>query len=252
MDAREEIKKTILTEPIKLALKWLPAGLLLIVLYIPVVYRWVAAKLPFWLLLMIASIEFLLLVLAGSYITHLRKKRKELTPTLIHRFGIQWDKDQNPHCPKCSNRLGRYTKYLTEGWGFECLHCDRVITMGTDDGKQLELAEARALLVEDNTNQAISATQQQLKQDDKTKSLSVESEKILVYLSRVPSRDATREGLIEQLKIDPTLLIYSLHELLKDRYIGVSREGTMLETFGLMQKGRKYLIDNQLLKSSRR
>jgi DNA-binding MarR family transcriptional regulator len=124
--------------------------------------------------------------------------------------------------------------------------------MGTDDGKQLELAEARALLMGDNTNQAISATQQQLKQDDKTKSLSIESEKILVYLSRVPSRDANREGLIEQLKIDPTLLIYNLHELLKDRYIGVSREGTMWETFGLMQKGRKYLIDNQLLKSSRR
>jgi len=124
--------------------------------------------------------------------------------------------------------------------------------MGTDDGKQLELAEARALLVGDDTNQAISTTRQHLKQADKTKSLSIESEKILVYLSRVPSRDATKEGLIEQLKVDPTLLIYNLHELLKDRYIGVSREGTMLETFGLMQKGRKYLIDNQLLKPSRR
>ncbi len=55
-------------------------------------------------MLIFLYLSFLLL----SYACFLRKKIKELH-TLKFKFGVYWDIDKNPYCPKCKIPLVGYT-----------------------------------------------------------------------------------------------------------------------------------------------
>ncbi len=155
MDTKEEIKKTVVTEPLKEGIKWfLASGCTLLVLYIPAVYHWLASRLSFWLLLVTISFEFLAISVLLSYVFYLRKKLIELTPVLFHKFGIQWDKFHNSYCPKCSNRLGPYTKFYMDGWGFQCFHCNKVYYLFADDGTGGDISFQDAIKAVQNQNAA--------------------------------------------------------------------------------------------------
>jgi hypothetical protein len=90
------------------------------------------------------------------------------------------------------------------------------------------------------------ALEQQVKQLTHRDSLSEESGQILAYLSRVSS--TIKEELVENLRISPTLIDYSLHDLLRDGYVELAHTDLAWDEYRLSQKGRKYLIDNNLLR----
>jgi hypothetical protein len=129
-----ELKKAGVTEPVKEGIKWfLASGCTLLVVYAPPVYAWLKLRLPFWLLLAIAGIEFLTGSVLLSYIFYLRKKIKSLVPNLFFRFGIQWDQELQPYCPKCAQRLEPYRKTIT-GQGLRCHTCRWTHALVAEDG----------------------------------------------------------------------------------------------------------------------
>jgi hypothetical protein len=135
MDAKEEIKKTVVTEPLKEAIKWfLASGSSFLLLCIPKVYAWLSTHLFFGLVWAIIGIEFLTISTLLPYVFYLRRKVLELTPVLFHKFGIQWDKELSPHCPKCANRLGPYAQWYMNADGFQCFHCNKIYPLYAEDG----------------------------------------------------------------------------------------------------------------------
>jgi hypothetical protein len=147
MNTQEEVKKTVVTEPLKEAIKWLLASSSsFLLLCIPKVYSWLTTHLPFGLLLAIIGIEFLTISVLLSYVFYLRKRLNELVPTFIYKFGIQWDNEQNPFCPKCSNRLGPHTEWLS-GWGFECYECKKIYAIRKEDGSGQKISFQQAMKI---------------------------------------------------------------------------------------------------------
>jgi len=85
-------------------------------------------------------------ILECAYILNLRKNlRTKLNP----RFGALWSRTLEPHCPACSKPLGAYGKYgvgYMSNWSFKCLQCKELVPLIDDEGRVLELKEAKALL----------------------------------------------------------------------------------------------------------
>lgn len=144
----EEIKKTVITKPLEETIKLsLTSVLPLLAACFAMTYRWLASRLSSGLLLALLSIETLLLLTLLIYTFRLRKLIKQLTPVLVHKFGIQWDKELNPFCPKCDKRLGPYANYSPSP-GFHCIHCRTVLRIRHEDGsgKLISFEQAIAAL----------------------------------------------------------------------------------------------------------
>jgi len=100
------------------------------------------AKIP---MLTIATTAILLyLMLLASYILLCFKIRKNLKP----KFGVLWDKNNEPYCPIHEKSLTRHTVQLNGKIeaGLDCTKCNKSVPLITDEGKRITLTEAKKLL----------------------------------------------------------------------------------------------------------
>lgn len=67
-------------------------------------------------------------------------------PPRVFRFGVYWDEHHTPYCPSCLKPLTNYGNWQYGGWGFKCVSCKDTVRMHNDEGRVLELAEAKRLL----------------------------------------------------------------------------------------------------------
>src|ERR1051325_7598398 len=90
MDAKDETKKTFLTEPIKLGIKYV-LGLLgpFILASIPKVRDWIQSTISYTLLLIIASALLSALLLASIYIYVLRKRVNQSTSLTVSERQVK-------------------------------------------------------------------------------------------------------------------------------------------------------------------
>lgn len=141
MNLLEEMQKGLAQESSKeMVRRAAPKVLGFLGLYSPPVFYWLLTRLSARLLLVLVIAELLSLSIAGSYIAYLRR---EYIPKLTHKFGIQWDQELNPHCPKCSKRLGPYQVNQYRYPGFECFDCKDVRRLlGEDANGELITYEA--------------------------------------------------------------------------------------------------------------
>lgn len=115
----------------------------------------VTPKRALWAL---TGLQLIAAILASAYIYNLRKQRKKIqaenvrlqdlidNPPRVFRFGVYWDKDLIPYCPSCLKPLTNYGNWQYGGWGFNCVSCKDTVRMHNDEGRVLELAEAKRLL----------------------------------------------------------------------------------------------------------
>jgi hypothetical protein len=160
MSAKEEIKKVLLTEPLKYVLALLMPPLVTFILAsLPPARDRILAAVPGWLLLMLASAELVVIGGLVTYARYLRKERRGLGEKLETRpaymFGVGWDEKQNPLCPSCGTRLS----VTYEGVGvvavshfpstrgnpkLRCLRCcNKPVEIIDDEGRELSLSEAK-------------------------------------------------------------------------------------------------------------
>ncbi|WP_303852671.1 hypothetical protein [Seleniivibrio woodruffii] len=85
-------------------------------------------------IMMLLLLVFILLVLV--YV--LRKT------DMVLKYGIFWDKNNNPHCPSCKIPLNIYGEY-TIGNGFYCESCKAVYPMA-DRGFEFSVSKARKIM----------------------------------------------------------------------------------------------------------
>jgi hypothetical protein len=88
-----------------------------------------------------------LLIASGAYILYLRKR---LSPKLEYRFGVLWDRAQNPYCPRDKTWLqvkkanNPYERFPNQ---FACANCDRSFELSDEEGFAIfTLADARQKL----------------------------------------------------------------------------------------------------------
>lgn len=241
MNAKEEIQKTLITEPIKLAIRpvLVSVGSILL-LCIPVVYKWLASNLPFAILLTIAGSLTILLTATSAYLIYLLQKLKSLT-TYNYQFGALWDSERNPHCPACFT-------YLSSD--LFCLKCKIPVVLRNDAGAALSLVQAKVLLsgiIESKSGASAKSLPQQPTISEKQE-LDVLSTQILYWISRDQDHGAYHQFLYEDIQEDQIILNDHLNQLEKDGYIyeGQAEFGT-----GLLctKKGISYLAE--FLKSRR-
>ncbi len=77
----------------------------------------------------------------ASYIVLSNKIKEELKP----QFGAFWDHHREPHCPNCKALLQKFSAQSVVV-GLNCIKCDRMIDLVTDDGKKLTYPEAKRML----------------------------------------------------------------------------------------------------------
>lgn len=137
MEKLEEAKKTVWTETIKMVLHKVvslsPALLLPLILWIRV---YVQSKISYAQLLTLTAVTISALGFLLLYVVRLRQEYK---PNLVFRFGVRWDKKQNPYCPKCAERMGSYQKFMAGG-GFICFHCNAQRELRSEDGTGSSIA----------------------------------------------------------------------------------------------------------------
>ena len=90
--------------------------------------------------LLLTALTLSVLINLALLVTVLVLSRKE---KLTYKFGILWGKDLVPHCPSCKGVLGQYAKYHIQGWGFQCMTCNKIIKLYDKSGKEIswEVAE---------------------------------------------------------------------------------------------------------------
>jgi hypothetical protein len=91
------------------------------------------------------GLSFLSVVVLLAYVAFLHHK---IRAKLRVGFGILWDKVLHPYCPACKSPLTNYAQYHSGGWGFRCIKCDARIFLRDENGLELELVKAKALLAE--------------------------------------------------------------------------------------------------------
>lgn len=160
MSAKEEIKKVLLTEPLKYALgRLLPPLTLFLLAVIPQIRDRILAAIPAWLLLLLACAELVAIMILLTFVHSLRGERRGLRKKLETRptymFGVGWDENQNPLCPSCETPLSS----TYEGVGafavgnfpviggsprLRCLKCcNKSVEIIDDEGRGLSLGEAK-------------------------------------------------------------------------------------------------------------
>ena len=54
------------------------------------------------------------------------------------KYGIYWDKNKNPFCPKCKIPLGAYDNYYMDDIGYLCKSCNKVYPLIGNMGKKIK------------------------------------------------------------------------------------------------------------------
>lgn len=160
MSAKEEIKKVLLTEPLKHLLAWLlpPLGLSLLAVIPQIRDRILAAVSP-RMLLVLASAELVVIGGLVTYTRYLRKERRGLSEKLeakpTYMFGVGWDENQNPLCPSCGTPLSSTDEGVASfavghfpavggNPRLRCLKCcNKSVEIIDDEGRGLSLGEAK-------------------------------------------------------------------------------------------------------------
>lgn len=131
MNVKEKIKETLVSQVVE---KSFAAGAILILVAAVVLRDRMLPALSKELLAGMLVTSVTLLLLAGAYIFHLRKR---LSAKLKYRFGVLWDEDQNPVCPKDKMRLqvkktnNPYERFPDQ---FVCAGCDRSFELSDEEG----------------------------------------------------------------------------------------------------------------------
>lgn len=127
----------------------LPLLSTLVLALVPQVRDRILPVLPKPLLAVLIGLSLSLNLALLFYVLRLRRS---LSQKLTPRFGVLWpQKDHVPHCPGCSKPLTNYSRHSTgygfsSTWGFDCAQCKQFVAMTDDDGRVLELKEAKGLL----------------------------------------------------------------------------------------------------------
>src|ERR1043165_230419 len=135
----------------------------LVVASVPQVRDRILPALPKSLLAVTAGLS---LSLNLALLFYARRSRKEnevlkasLEEKLIFKFGVLWDKHNNPHCPSCKSPNPQKIKHgpviatnnvtlaAPPQAVFECIKCDKEISLIDDDGRRLPLKTAKDILL---------------------------------------------------------------------------------------------------------
>jgi len=167
MDAKEETKKTILTEPLKLIIQSvLPLIGTLLAARIPLVHDQIWPAIPKWLLMtLLVVVTPATLILFRRYrksrrqilnlkteIDNLEKQIHDLkNPSHIplpYQFGARWTQEHEPRCPYCEGVLINYIGRIGSRKMaiLDCSGCGRRIQLKDTNGAILLLHEAQAKL----------------------------------------------------------------------------------------------------------
>jgi hypothetical protein len=165
---KEEIKKSVVTEPIKILIGLLVTPVLTLILArIPQVRAHLWPLVPKWLLLVL-SVVFLSAILAlVPYVWHLRRKSRDANiaaddeiktltneletlkakPNYPFKFGVKWDDDLNAHCPHCDAYLTGFQYIILSANNaisrVQCSGCGRLIFLSDERGLPIRFADAR-------------------------------------------------------------------------------------------------------------
>ena len=155
---KEEIKKSVVVEPIKILIGSLLTLVgTLVLAAIPQVRGQIWPLIPKWSLLVL-SVAFLSAILAlVPFVLRLRRQveavKTELDtlktkPTYPYKFGVKWDADLNPRCPHCESYLSGYTyarmSVSPDISRFVCHGCSRYAWVTDSDSvTPIHLSEAK-------------------------------------------------------------------------------------------------------------
>jgi hypothetical protein len=159
---KEEIKRSVVLEPIKILIGSLLTLVgTLILAAIPQVRVHIWPSIPKWLLLVLA-VAFLLVTLAlVPYAAYLRRRvhraeaeRDEFKakPKYRYNFGLKWDEELNPRCPDCEAHLSAprfvHQRSRPSLSFFACENCGRTSHITGEGGSGfLRFHEAKAKMV---------------------------------------------------------------------------------------------------------
>lgn len=174
------------------------------------------------------------------------RKSFNLSRKLTPRFGVLWSQDQVAHCPACSKPLGHYGEYAVGNWkrmGFKCVSCRHVLLMSDDDGRILELTEAKKLLTANGRDA------QSEKAKELSDSLDETSLKLLRFIANSDNKNE-EPTLIRHIGLHPERVRHHLNLLEEGKYVYAIR--VMLgydtpTTYHLAQRGREYLLQHNLI-----
>jgi hypothetical protein len=175
-------------------------------------------------------------LLASLSFTVLFAFRVKESKRRIFRFGVYWDNRQTPYCPACSKPLS----YINESkgfftiWGFKCAQCSAFIPLNDDDGRPIEIGDARRLL---------SGGPLEAPELDET------SMQILQLVAE-PNSKLTAEDLARILNLHPQRMAHYLSNLSKQKYIFATTSWAVPSppsTYRLNDKGRALLLSKNLI-----
>lgn len=163
MDAKEELLKLTLGKTIT-GLVLLIGFLLAIVWREALFGKWTqvaegVSKPALMALLGLALIAALLEALGIAYLYLLYRSRRNIPPqsstepTMLKRFGVLWDKDQNPHCPVDETLMRPRVHEAARDWDvLMCPKCDRKYPLKDVDMSSLLLPAAQNLIRQGKTH----------------------------------------------------------------------------------------------------
>lgn len=100
----------------------------------PVLWPAISAAVPPQALLPALLLSLLLnLILAVLLYSATRKPE----PEFQLRFGVYWDKNNNPHCPVCQKPVV-YDDWGYQGWGYYCQPCSKVTPLKDSAGREIK------------------------------------------------------------------------------------------------------------------
>jgi len=257
-----ELKKTILEATASELTKKAIALLLLlistlVVALVPQVRDHILPVLPKPLLAILIGISLSLNLVLLFVAVHFRKSLN-LSRKLTPRFGILWSQDQVAHCPACSKPLGHYGEYAVGNWkrmGFQCLSCRQVVLMSNDEGRILELLEAKKLLAAKEPEAKINPLRpqpndlQSEQPKEQTDSLDETSVRLLRILAN-PNYEHDEPALVQYISLHPERVKHHLDLLEEGDYIYAIRIAlgySSPTTYHLDRKGREYLLKRNLI-----
>lgn len=100
----------------------------------PVLWPAVKAGVPSEALFPVLLLSLLINAILGVLLYSATRKEK---PALQLRYGIYWDKDNNPFCPVCQKPVV-YDNWSFQGWGYYCKPCNKVTPLKNAHGKELK------------------------------------------------------------------------------------------------------------------
>jgi|GEM_PF-2765952 len=231
---KTKVVETVTTELTKKAVALLLLLLLtLVVVLVPQVRDRILPGLSKPLLAVLLGLSLSLNIAFFLYALHLRDRRK-----LKPRFGVLWDRELTAYCPACSKTVSYMRQPdalpFSNAWGFQCVQCGSFIPLNDDDGRSIEIADAKRLLAGTETEEP---------------ELDEHSITILTLLAR-PDSKFTAEQLAATHQLHPEHMNHRLADLSKRHYIYCHASWAVPSgpaTYHLAEKGREFLIRRKLI-----